>query len=1271
MTGLVHVTEEHRQAQSSLEEAAAFFSSPEPALRSRGETVFLHLRQSPRAVEHALFSLEHSRDPFVHFQCFSLVLEKLPGLPLRSPSASLASLTTLRDFILSLTLTHTQSQPSIWPNYTRSRAFQTFAAVEKRLVGLEFDAGRQDGQVPSIVEAHTQFILSQVVAFINESGTMVQQEGFDHIRSSVGAGLTSALLDELSSAGGGTGQEQGRKANRGKARMVEHTGLSPLQHRWTKAWMQEQIVPQLLQTVVQSLTSIVSQQAARSTSVPSLAALVNVVEKVLRWTPILTEPWAGLDRTPSFDETARLLSEDEVWVDEETDDDDSSAGQAGSMPVPRVRYIPNPLAETFLTPDLIALITSAYRFASQLDTLADREAALCVWKLRRCMMAVATFAQAPGSSVSFSGDQRRAILLETSKALQDESVSMPARLLTDHGNGLLFLAQLYAVVLTTNASLSADTSAYGAESVLRDLSALTSNVLAFAFDRRGDSDEEDDVALLADETVRSLLTAWLAFLDASQQESIRSFVRSQISEAIVKPYINARLHHAASAGTREEEDDELGEEVQSDQEAYEDTLIMLATLARQGDLSACLAHLRDAAVAINADLTAFYGTSSSVQAGAAEIKALESRWESLHWLLLITGHVVSDVSKGEVAMVPREIMALPLAGQEITIRLIQLLGLNLTQTLTDASPNKPQSPQVLQSLLWFNARWVPGYLLIRSTPTLSATFDGAQGQQLLAFLLTRVERIMALWLSDGDVILQVSAVLRSFALSEGVMQCLLSMVQFEQLVKAIIDGLGVLPAKTHKALISALVGCIYASASTQSPEAFFAQITHAIEVRLASIVHQPNFTSSAVHQRAEVVDGLMNALDMFDGLASSTQPKSSRAVFGFLSRFFDTFVNLTDMYKARNEVSTAIIRILRTLIGALDLGFGVEESIVHSLNDVVWRLLDGVDSTVLVGDSPETALEEDLPFEGLCLVLELVYDLLLASDGDAGTPASTWLAPISRRQTGDVCLFGFSRLVPVLQGDVLSVLRVRTRLAKLTSRLFLSFGHRLTGLVVQETLAANTAMPTSGSPQGDCARLYQACVQALALSLGFDETNAVLDGLEACDALSQAIRRVLSQTASLARPGQDVNAGGRIVAGALLAPLLDTVLRGLLLEPLAPSMLEAHIHTLEQLFTAVITTTVSWPEDGKAHLTQHLQTFCTTTSLTSLRASGVPARTNQHADVAQAEGRRRESLAHVISQLAELCIALIAHANDHGIHGQIEAQAREVAWNGRLDIQMR
>jgi hypothetical protein len=58
---LVAPTSQMEEVLAHVENASTMFSNPDPAIRSQGEAIFLHVRQSPEAVDFACFALGEYR----------------------------------------------------------------------------------------------------------------------------------------------------------------------------------------------------------------------------------------------------------------------------------------------------------------------------------------------------------------------------------------------------------------------------------------------------------------------------------------------------------------------------------------------------------------------------------------------------------------------------------------------------------------------------------------------------------------------------------------------------------------------------------------------------------------------------------------------------------------------------------------------------------------------------------------------------------------------------------------------------------------------------------------------------------------------------------------------------------------------------------------------------------------------------------------------------------------------------------------------------------
>lgn len=912
--------------------------------------------------------------------------------------------------------------------------------------------------------------------------------------------------------------------------------------------------------------------------------IVSALERLLSWSFLIVDPFAGLGGGSA--DIATLLHADDwgegsAWQD--TPDETNRRFFTA-------RKVPEQFYQLLLSTDLVSLVAAAYRHAKTLAVSSpSREMAVTVHRLRQCILLVASFEPenvnaAHGANLTAD---RTISLITTLKALvQEECTGESTALLSDRGNALLFLAQAYQVVLTStsaralaatfglvNGSQNVRTYSPGASTsnssdasrlldFLSSLALLGRTIFHFAFLRPRDTDEEDDLTVLAEDTTDTLLGCWTSLTSSVRQELDESksreaggaqpdpsfsmmweAVHATVRTEVVGPYTEGRLL-AATMGDADDTS-EHGEEAGKDRDIFSDQLITIGMLSR---LSAAdnLRHLTELFQPLCDSLVAVVSGSADVSSPNA-MQMLEGKWEQVHWLLLIVGHLLADDPKGETPSIPAEIVAMPhtvsnglcqthdsnslrqsrsnlfLVSTEIqrddpAVRIVHM-ALELLRQLSNEKPSdsRPTSPQVVETLLWFVARWAASYLLVDSadgSPTnanIQGAFGGDAGKHVLSFLLTSLRQNIELWLSDSDVLQQVAGVLSSFTRSSGIMVELLRHPEMESLVSTIVNGLDALPANTHGTLISAVVSCIYGASSgedeARSPEAYFHKITNSIESRFSSVIQQPDF--ARVAQRSDVIAAVQNTLDMLDGLAQSAQPNSATAVYAFISRFFGALVELARTYTGRPEVNVLILRMFRTLAASLDLSFGAEAYMVSGLNSAVWELLIALqaDSGSLIPADASSALEEDQPFDGLCIAMELLSELMGAStsegqDSPVSSVAASWLdASLSPERTADVCLFGWGTLVPLLGFEPLSVPRVRQQFGRLSANLIRTFPGRLLGLVV-----ANGGAPDSGGVQ-----LFEHTIKSLVTSLGAVETDIALGALEALDPFASAAVRLAAQ----------------------------------------------------------------------------------------------------------------------------------------------------------------
>lgn len=1146
-----------QEALVSIHQASSEFTNPDPQIRAKGEATFLALRQSDGALDYACFALEHSHDPLVLFQSLNAVLFVLPSLTAQQPSQGIASLSFLRDFLLHFCVSRSEQSsrtagPSSadnsasWPQYLRGRAFQTAIAVEKRLLGLELaqHVGQLTGTssaLDAVVESHVGLLntqLSSLLALPSPWPVDPTESAAAVARIVTGLGLVRAVVDEFILTSANDVFDNSASSERSRSQPSQSAskstvpgsavGLNLLQHRQCKSLIQNHVLAGLMTAVFQLLYNTISEESSANIDNSWCHALffqaAYATEKLFGWTFTRSDPFTSA----AWQQQARSQDEDVVLASGVEEDDEPNATSTASQGKKTLRpqHVPDTFVSVLLSDDVISLLATAYRFGlrMQATAMASRDLSYSVHRLRQCILSACSFtpqSQKPQHVPVLMSRTKH--LCATVQTLVEEECASPSQILSARGNSMLFLAQAFQIIVTVvplqilAASLqSGDAGAQGSFAFISSLSSLGKAIFGLAFHRPKDTDEEDDLAVLTEDTVDALLASWQSLTSSLRQQdaaraqdaNVQVFARTvfgSIRDQVFAPYVTGRLE-AASIVSGEEDMSEVEEVNAKDRDIYSDQLITIANLAR---ISAAdnLRALHQLAQPLCDKLIA----KSQRQANFTDLE-MGQIWEQIHWLMLIAGHVLADDARGETPEVPSEIAA-SAEHEDPAVALIMQLGMQLLQHLSANGPASVEasSPQVTETLLWFTGRWTSSYLLIDersgfgTNAAIQRAFGEQAGRQVLTFLLQRLSENLQLWMSDSDVLLQLAQVLSAFTRSSGIMICLLQLPEMEQLVSGIVSGLDHLPANTHGALIASVVSCIYSGAThtdaptERSAEFYFKQITASIESRFGSLLSRPAFAANS--QRSDVISAVQTSLDMLEGLASSIQPNSAEIVYGFISKFFPAFSQLCRVYDSRPEIAVSILRLLHTLSVSLELDFGAEPFIVMGINQAVWELTQALQGEnragkkkthLLLASEAGSPLDDDVPYEGLCLLIELLAELsgsARAGVDDGGSDQSLELQP---SKTSDVCLVGFEHVLGLLlTPEPLSVPRLRQELGKLTSSIFGLFSGRM-------ILVATNSSSDSGS-------LLDKAVQALSLCIKMDENETAQLVLESIVAFCKVV----------------------------------------------------------------------------------------------------------------------------------------------------------------------
>ncbi|KAJ3119470.1 Exportin-4 [Nowakowskiella sp. JEL0407] len=365
--------------------------------------------------------------------------------------------------------------------------------------------------------------------------------------------------------------------------------------------------------------------------------------------------------------------------------------------------------------------------------------------------------------------------------------------------------------------------------------------------------------------------------------------------------------------------DDEEEFAEADEELHHDRLINVAIIGRVNVLSALTKLCEE----LGARLQLFRNFFKPETVTQFDEKNWIAIFDQVHWLVLITGHVVADAYEGERPLVPSAInrngsSADVAAVADKLVEVVQVIfGILEVFSIDAGNPLAERcSPLVTETLFWFIGRWSSTYLFlsleenIKLTPKLLNTFgESGEGPKVLDFLLTTIQKNMILWNSNEDVLMEIVRVLMGFGKNVGVRITLLTSAHFEELFFSIVQTSAERPAVTHSPLVQAIASIISHATSDSRRVDYFMHFDEVIEKTLTKVVENPRFKQ--VYQNDQVKTDVMNALEMYIGLASASDPINSSLIFKSISKHFNTFIALLDIYHIFPEVVILTLSIFK------------------------------------------------------------------------------------------------------------------------------------------------------------------------------------------------------------------------------------------------------------------------------------------------------------------------------------------------------------------------
>ncbi|KAI8646967.1 armadillo-type protein [Parasitella parasitica] len=976
---------ENAAIHKQFEEACSDFQIP--ATRAAAEQVLTQFRQVPKALPACQYILEHASNSMVQFQ----VCLAISDLAVRDFTLyEKADLLRLKNFVIEFCL-----QRESMAKYVRDQLVLAAALITKRSL---FDVG--DGEREAILLG-----IKQLLAMDTDNAQVL------------GLALANALVDQFSNSKSTT------------------IGLTWEHHHNCKVFFEDNILLPLFEQVVTKLHGFVSHVQQLPDNVPAvLVEMLVLLEKMLQWefestnaTPLLPGSFAKESDLDEFDREDGPSAVKKTYV-----------------------VFPKQWQPVIGSSQVLWVFFMAYSLVQDDDALGHR--------CRQCLIQLAGFQQ------DFFGDNAETIQSYAStmihgirKMMADVTAfGTSPDALSEQGPQMLGTIQMIHRLLE-NVSLVILCGIPDFFAFLNEVGLITISCL------HGTVADVDEGWI--SEACDECLQTWVKLADIvqprdprgadpkagltpDQTQHLMQYVTA-VAYQIVETYVNTRLERAKSVLEYEEEEDEIDAGFK-DWDTFADQLTCIGTLGRHNP-QPTLQHLSHLLAERFKTFKSFFDAPSNDN--EQELVFLH---EQLHWIILIAGHVLADAGKGEQPMIPDALMHLSgtqSCEHDQVVNLSQLF-LELFRFSSGFSASSVEasncSPRVAETLVWYMDRWSKSYLLVDEneygfmSPNIAKAFgrpgpsDG-QGLKIVDFFIQQLKANFILWNADPDVLAQLVKWLYTCGTSTNLKTGLLQSAQFPELVQFVTQNLEQLPEAIHNSLIQTITSISSFAPDEATRNNYFALLFGMIEDKFGSVLQRPDFQQ--LHQHIEIMNNVIGALEMFDGLALACQYSNTQTIFQFCARFFESIIQLMTLYKTVPEVQLAILQLFADLCKRIDFGLlsdGDRQILFHTIIQVVKAFGVSNQNRKRMHSQEE---EQDKPYADISTVLVMLSNIM-----------SSGIEDFSRKDAADnsevanVVLFGANIVIPMIDMEMLKIPSLCQQYIRLISHLIEVFPDKLSGL---------------------------------------------------------------------------------------------------------------------------------------------------------------------------------------------------------------------------------
>ncbi|KAF3328040.1 Exportin-4 [Carex littledalei] len=328
--------------------------------------------------------------------------------------------------------------------------------------------------------------------------------------------------------------------------------------------------------------------------------------------------------------------------------------------------------------------------------------------------------------------------------------------------------------------------------------------------------------------------------------------------------------------------------------------------------------------------------------------------EELYWLLLITGHVLTDSGEGETLLIPELLQAAFSDVVEAAQHPVVMLSWSVInfsrQCLDPAVRSAYFSPRLMEAVVWFLARWVATYLVpldtsmgnIKETDSEGVVTNGSQPSRKILqsfgwqnnqgdIILDSAIRIslVALTMYPGENELQALACQKLLAVlvrRKHICSRLVQLESWREIARAFANEsiLFSISARSQRSLAETL---ICAAACLKDSEASLQYLKDVIGPMTTCLVENTSRTDlKSVAQQADAIYMVSCLLERLRGAVRATQPRTQKAIFEMGHAVMNPLLSLLEIYKNQSGVVYLILKFVVDFVDAQVVFLGAKET---------------------------------------------------------------------------------------------------------------------------------------------------------------------------------------------------------------------------------------------------------------------------------------------------------------------------------------------------------